>query len=192
MVLLHTEDKSGARNAPGRAIRPTEPIESAGRNHPLETLLEAHRRNEQFLRVLQLLVQQPPGGRLESHELSALELALRYFAESRPLHHLDEEESIFPRLEGTALEGKIRQLAREHEHLDGLHAGLGAQLQAWVAQGRLEAGQRRAMQATLRELVNVLRQHRMVEEEEIFPFAKQSFSAAVWARIDQEFAARRK
>ena len=137
-------------------------------------------------------MQQPSGSVLERHEKSALELALRFFEETRPLHHRDEEESLFPRLAGSYLAPQLEKLAQEHVQLDKLHLQLQCQLQNWIAQGRLDPEERTAMSNLLRELAAVLKQHRRLEEEEVFPFAKKSFPAEVWSKIDQEFVARRK
>lgn len=183
LALLLTVHKLGAPNTPTRANLP---------KNALEALLESHRRNEQFIRVVHLLAQQPSGAVLETHEKSALELASRFFAETRPLHHRDEEESLFPRLEGTYLGHKLQGLSAEHQQLDQLHETLQGQIQQWIRRSRLDGAERRALEATLGQLADIMKQHRSVEEEEIYPFAKQMLDAETWEEVLQEFIERRK
>lgn len=183
LAFLLTVHKMGAPNPPTRANLP---------KNALETLLESHRRNEQFCRVVQLLAQQPAGAVLEMHEKSALELASRFFAETRSIHHRDEEDSLYPRLMGTYLAPKIRKLNSEHAELDRLHAVLQQQLNNWIRKSRLDHEERRALETTLGQLAEIKRRHRAIEEEEIYPFAKQTLDAETWEQILQEFIARRK
>jgi quercetin dioxygenase-like cupin family protein/hemerythrin-like domain-containing protein len=183
LTFLLTVHKLGAPNAPTRANPP---------KNALETLLDSHRRSEQFCRVVMLLAQQPPGAVLEMHEKSALELASRFFADTRAIHHRDEEESLFPRLMGTYLAPKLRKLSAEHVELDHLHSILQRQLEHWIRKSRLEHEERRELETTLAQISETKRRHRAIEEEEIYPFAKQSLDSATWETILQEFVERRK
>lgn len=183
LAFLLTVHKVGAPNPPIRANLP---------KNALETLLDSHRRNEQFCRVVQLLAQQPAGSLLEMHEKSALELASRFFAETRAIHHRDEEDSLFPRLMGTYLAPKIRKLNAEHSELDRLHAVLQEQLDNWIHKSRIGHEERRALESTLAQLAEIKKRHRSIEEEEIYPFAKQTLDSETWDNILQEFIERRK
>lgn len=192
-LLLTTHKLGGAEHptdAPVRVISPNRKPEVGV--HPLETLLDCHRRHEQFIKVIRLLVKRPAAGKLEAHEESALDLALRFFQENRPLHHEDEEVSIFARLQGTSLAPKLKKLCAEHKRLSELHGQFEPQLQLWIAQEGMNYPQRRALEETVDELNELFTAHRAVEEGEVFPFARQSFAPEVWEKISQEFAARRK
>jgi quercetin dioxygenase-like cupin family protein/hemerythrin-like domain-containing protein len=183
LMFLLTVHKAGAPVAPPRAKPP---------KHPLELLLESHRRSEQFLKVVQLLAQQPGGNFLEKHEQSALELALAFFAETRPLHQRDEEDSLFPRLQGSYLAPRLRKLENEHGLLDQLHGDMQSHMRRWIEKARLEPEDRRALEVTLAAIADLHKRHRAFEEQEVFPFAKQTFAAEDWDAMTQEFDARRK
>ena len=65
---------------------------------PLGMLSDCHRRIERFLKVLAILTSQAQGAELNEGQWHALEAALRYFRVAAPMHTLDEEDSLFPRL----------------------------------------------------------------------------------------------
>jgi hemerythrin-like domain-containing protein len=172
-----------------RVISPKEEVDAG--QAVLHTLLDCHRKHDQFVQAIRLLLERPHTGQLHAHESSALVMALHFFQDNRPLHHADEEQSIFPRLRGTSIEPKLKQLCLEHKRLTALHRNLETQLGDWL-RGSSGAPDRQRLQATLNELQQLFLAHRALEEKVIYPFARNSFSPADWAAIAQELEARRK
>jgi hemerythrin-like domain-containing protein len=86
-------------------------------------LKDCHRRIERFVGMLARVADQASGRALTFQEHEAVEAALRYFRESGPRHSSDEEQSLFPRLEGMAdVQADIARLEGEHQEADALHA----------------------------------------------------------------------
>ena len=96
-------------------------------DHPLEHLVACHERIEERLSVLEraaaLIEEQPEAAR------SALESVWRYFETSGMLHTADEEESLFPRIQGRLTPAESQYVARleeQHREAEGLYERLKA------------------------------------------------------------------
>jgi hemerythrin-like domain-containing protein len=164
---------------------------------PLELLSDCHRRVENFLRALILVTEQAGGGELSSRQREALETALRYFREAAPKHTADEEESLFPRMrelgERATREAlaKIQALEADHEVAKKAHDAVEQLGQQWLANGRLPAEKASRLLQHLRELQSIYERHIAVEDNEIFPLAKQLLDSKSLNDVGREMAERR-
>ena len=70
----------------------------SGFDDPLGMLKDCHRRIEQFLNILCLVVERAPGRALTQEESAAVQAALQYFRVGGQRHTADEEQSLFPRM----------------------------------------------------------------------------------------------
>ncbi len=116
----------------------------------------------------------------------------RYFTEALPLHVLDEEQSVAPRLRGLSPEVDRALASVEEQHRQ--HAPkLDALLRAASAfrMDPLQASARRALATAAAELEADFTEHLALEEAVIFPAIRQLLPAATQARIIDELRQRR-
>jgi hemerythrin-like domain-containing protein len=161
---------------------------------PLELLSDCHRRVESFLRALILVAEQARGGELNPQQREALETALRYFREAAPKHTADEEESLFPRMRELATRealAKIQALEADHEIAKVGHDAVDQLGQKWLANGRLSADETSRLLNRLHELRSIYERHIAVEDNEIFPLAKQVLNSNTLKDVGREMAGRR-
>ena len=164
---------------------------------PLELLSDCHRRVESFLRALILVAEQARGGELIPQQREALETALRYFREAAPKHTADEEESLFPRMrelgDGATHEAlaKIQALEADHQVAKVGHEAVEELGKKWLAGGRLSESETSQLLAHLRKLQSIYERHIAVEDNEIFPLAKEVLDAKTLSEVGREMAERR-
>jgi hemerythrin-like domain-containing protein len=164
---------------------------------PLELLSDCHRRVESFLRALILVAEQARGGELNPQQREALETALRYFREAAPKHTADEEESLFPRMRdlgnGATREvlAKIQALEADHEVAKDGHDVVEQLGQKWLANRQLSGDETTRLLNDLRELQSIYERHIAVEDNEIFPLAKQVLDSNTLNDVGREMAERR-
>ena len=164
---------------------------------PLELLSDCHRRVESFLRALILVAEQARGGELIPQQREALETALRYFREAAPKHTADEEESLFPRMrelgDGATHEAlaKIQALEADHQVAKVGHEAVEDLGKKWLAGGRLSESETSQLLAHLRKLQSIYERHIAVEDNEIFPLAKEVLDAKTLSEVGREMAERR-
>jgi hemerythrin-like domain-containing protein len=164
---------------------------------PLELLSDCHRRVESFLRALILVGEQARGGELNPQQREALETALRYFREAAPKHTADEEESLFPRMrelgDGATRDAlaKIQALEADHQVAKDGHDAVEELGRKWLAAGRLSERDTSHLLAHLHELQLIYERHIAVEDNEIFPLARQVLDAETLTDVGREMAERR-
>jgi hemerythrin-like domain-containing protein len=164
---------------------------------PLELLSDCHRRVESFLRALILVADQARGGELNSKQREALETALHYFREAAPKHTADEEESLFPRMRelggdvAREVFAKIRALEADHEVAKVSHDAVEQLGQQWLATRQLSADETSRLLDHLRKLQSIYERHIAVEDNEIFPLAKQVLDPKTLKDVGREMAERR-
>jgi hemerythrin-like domain-containing protein len=116
-----------------------------------------------------------------------------FFAEEVPLHDLDEEASLLPRLRRVERPDRVDKLlsacTHQHEHLEESLEKTVPYLVA-VATGR-EAFAPEKMAAVHRVLTRALEPHMHMEELEILPVARALLDAATLQEIKVEMLARR-
>ena len=166
----------------------------SGFDDPLGMLKDCHRRIERFLHLLCTIPARATGRALDEPEREAVEAALQYFARSGPLHNLDEEESLFPRMRTAGAHDLLEQMARleaEHQRAAGLHEAIAALYTRWLQGGALPTQEEEWLERNARELEEIYRDHIRLEEEVVFPRAAKALDASVLPAMGREFKERR-
>lgn len=125
---------------------------------------------------------------IDSDAREAGRTVTRYFTQSAPLHHRDEEEDIFPRINRLSLKTAelIHNLKKEHETLDELWMKLEPVLKRLPDDGFSDE-----FRQTAAEFTALYRQHIGQENRELLPLAANSLSQQVLQEIGESMARRR-
>jgi hemerythrin-like domain-containing protein len=169
----------------------------SGFGDPLGMLSDCHRRIERFLRVLAILASQAQGSKLSEEQCHALEAALHYFRVAAPLHTLDEENSLFPRMrthQNPQVHEPIRQLEAleaDHQSTETAHREVEAIGRRWLAEGSLPDEAVRRLSLILDNLQAIYEAHIHQEDNEVFPLAAKSLEPSELEALGREMAIRR-
>ena len=168
----------------------------AGFDDPIGMLKDCHRRIEQFLHVLCLVVERAPGRKLTEEEAGAVKSALNYFRVGGQRHTADEEESLFPRMRAeqttaTALK-EIDVLESGHRQADDLHVAVEKLYTSWLEGRALSAEELDQLRTATERLKQLYEGHIRIEENLVFPRASEGLDSQTIAMIGEEFRARRK
>lgn len=164
---------------------------------PLGLLGDCHRRIEHFLGLLVTITADARGGPLTGDQRDALIAAGRYFREAAPLHHEDEERSLFPRMRESrdaqvhAALATIEELEEDHVVLDRGHVEVDALIEQWLEDGSLPATEGQRLVTVLDELRAIYERHITIEDHDVFPLAGRALDAPAVAALGREMAARR-
>lgn len=167
-----------------------------GFDDPIGMLKDCHRRIEQFLHILCLVVDRAPGRALNGEETAAVKAALQYFRVGGQRHTADEEESLFPRMradEKTA--GAVKEidaLETQHRDADDLHGAVDKLYSRWVEGKALSAEDEEGLRTAMQRLKQLYEGHINVEESLVFPRAAEGLDRDAIAAIGEEFRTRRK
>ena len=165
-----------------------------GFDDPIGMLRDCHRRIEQFLHILWVVVERASGRTLSDEEASAAEAALQYFRVGGRRHTADEEESLFPRLRAdSSVENlvELKGLESDHTEADALHASVESLYLSWIAHGSLEVDERQRLFDQTGRLKDLYADHIEIEENHVFPRAAQRLDPETIVLIGKEFRARR-
>jgi len=112
----------------------------------------------------------------------------RYFSQSAALHHRDEEQDLFPRINRQSLKiaDLVYTLKKEHETLDALWEHVAPELKSLPDDG-FSAGFKQAAG----EFSTLCRQHIARENRELLPLAGNSLSQQTLREIGESMAKRR-
>ena len=112
----------------------------------------------------------------------------RYFSTSAVLHHRDEEEDLFPRINGQSLKiaELVHNLKKEHQELDRLWGRIAVDLKSLPADG-FSAD----FVAAAGEFCRINRAHIRLENSELLPLASGILSQQELGAIGETMAARR-
>jgi hemerythrin-like domain-containing protein len=168
----------------------------AGFDDPIGMLKDCHRRIEQFLHVLCLVVERAPGRPLTEEEAGAVKSALSYFRVGGQRHTADEEQSLFPRMRAeqttaSAL-SEIEALESDHRQADDLHVAVEKLYTSWLEGEALTAEELQRLRAATERLKQLYEGHIHIEENLVFPRASAGLDSQTIAKIGEEFRARRK
>ncbi len=168
----------------------------SGFDDPIGMLKDCHRRIEQFLHVLCLVVERAPGRQLSEEEHAAVQSALNYFRVGGQRHTADEEMSLFPRMQkeesaAGALK-EIEALEADHREADELHLAVDKLYAAWSEGRPLSSEDEQRLRAATQRLKQLYEGHIKIEENLVFPHAAASMDAETIAAIGEEFRERRK
>ena len=156
------------------------PEELPGFDDPIGLLRACHDRILDHCDLLEGLLEQP--------DRETATRVHRYFNTSAPLHHRDEEEDLFPRINRQSLKiaELVHGLKQEHQELNRLWGRIAADLkslpQDGFSSGFLEAAH---------EFCRLNRAHVMLENRELLPMASGILSRQDLGAIGETMAARR-
>ena len=169
-----------------------------GLEAPFGQLSECHRRIEVFLTVLLTVADSKRGGRLAEADREILTAGFHYFRAVIPRHAADEEHSLFPRLcfsadpHAKAAIRMVERLEADHRVVEDHQDAVDVLGRRWLRQGRLPAGDARALREHLVALERLYRRHIAVEDHELFPLTQRLLTPAELGAIGHEMVARRK
>ncbi|MCM5682563.1 hemerythrin domain-containing protein [Schlegelella sp. S2-27] len=165
---------------------------AASFEQPFEMLAACHDRVRRSLRRLQRLA-----GYLREHgsdepARQAATDVLRYFDIAAPHHHEDEERHLFPVLlaHGSApLRAAVQRLQHDHAEMSTAWAALRPALQR-IADGTA-GGLAPDDEGRIGHFVSLYGDHLRIEDEEVYPAAKEHLDTPGLAQIGAEMAQRR-
>ncbi|HEY2470356.1 MAG TPA: hemerythrin domain-containing protein [Terracidiphilus sp.] len=168
----------------------------SGFDDPIGILKDCHRRIEQFLHILCLVVDRAPGRALTEEETAAVRSSLRYFKVGGQRHTADEEESLFPRMRAEQkAAGAVKELdalETQHREADDLHLAVDKFYSRWAEGNALSAEDEERLRTATRRLKQLYEGHIKIEESLVFPQAAEKLNRDAIAAIGAEFRARRK
>lgn len=159
-----------------------------GFDDPLGLLRACHDRMLAYCDLLEALLAQARAGELQDSARKAAADITRYFSGSAPLHHSDEEEDLFPRINRQSLRSAelVYSLKQEHRELDTLWAAIVPELRRFPAGG---------FSATFPEsaarFCELCRLHVNRENRELLPLVASSLSQRELGYIGEAMARRR-
>lgn len=169
----------------------------SGFDQPIGLLTDCHRRIEKFLGALLAVTESRQGGPLDERDREAMEKSLRYFRSAAPWHTADEEVSLFPRLRdrddpaARALLEKVAALEADHRTAERQHEEVDVLVRRWLDESALEAEALARLTALLESLRASYQEHIALEDNEVFPLARQVLSPAQLQAMGREMAERR-
>lgn len=112
----------------------------------------------------------------------------RYFNTSAPLHHQDEEEDLFPRINRQSLKiaELVHNLKQEHQELNRLWGRIAADLKSLPKEGFSDEFKQAA-----HEFCRLNRAHITVENRDLLPMATGILSSQDLGAVGETMAARR-
>lgn len=157
--------------------------------HPVDAMLACHERIRRFLDGAHKLatLDDPADPRARAAALACA----RYFREGLPLHALDEDTSLAPRLRRVApraIGAALDRIAAEHEHI---HTAIDAML-PWLDATAATGVVPRELGPTVDTLAGRLLPHLALEEELVFPAARRWICDPDQALIRAEMVRRRR
>jgi hemerythrin-like domain-containing protein len=169
---------------------------AVGWEQPFEMLRACHERVQRMLELLERLQAHVARQGADHAAAQAAVDVMRYFDQAAPLHHLDEEEQVFPLAlaQGDeAVQSAVARLQQEHGAMDAawqaLRAGL-LQLSAPPPPAR-DWSDAWCANAAVQDFVALYRAHIAVEEGLVYPCVEAGLSPAVRVSMGQTMARRR-
>jgi hemerythrin-like domain-containing protein len=159
-----------------------------GFDEPLALLRACHQNILDHCDRLEALIVHTEAQGIDDEARKAARDIVRYFSSSAQLHHRDEEEDLFPRLNRQSLKiaELIRDLKQEHTQLEQLWETMVPELKQ-LPDGHFSDD---FLQAS-REFCTLNRQHVSRENMEFLPLAASSLSQLELADIGESMAERR-
>ena len=156
-----------------------------GFDDPIGLLRACHEKMLAHCELLTVLVAREA---LDDEARQAARNISRYFSNSVPLHHRDEEEDLLPHINRQSLKiaELVQTLKKEHQTLDTLWNRIAPELKKLPADGFSEAFRNAAT-----EFSTLCRQHIEKENRELLPLISNSLSEQTLAEIGESMAARR-
>ena len=161
------------------------PASLPGFDDPIGLLRACHTKMQQHCELLNELVSR---NTVDNEAREAARSISRYFTQSAPLHHRDEEEDLFPHINRQSLKVAelIHGLKQEHDTLETLWQTLAPDLKKLP-----DAGFSNSFQQTAAEFTALYQRHIGRENSELLPLASNSLSNEVLRQIGESMAKRR-
>jgi hemerythrin-like domain-containing protein len=166
----------------------------AGFDDPLGMLKDCHRRIENFLNILCVVVDRADNRTLTGEETAAIQAALSYFRLGGQRHNADEEQSLFPRMraaDAAAPFEEIGGLEHDHRRAGEMHDRIDELYSAWITQGTLTPDLCTELATATGSLKQLYERHIELEETVVFPRAALVLAPDALIAMGQEFRARR-
>jgi hemerythrin-like domain-containing protein len=159
-----------------------------GFDDPLALLRACHQKMLAQCDLLETLVAQSGPGGLDDAARKAAQDLTRYFSSSAPLHHRDEEEDLFPRINRQSLRiaELVHNLKRQHQQLDTLWETLAPELRRIP-----EDGFSGTFMETAGRFCELSREHIKLENMELLPLVASSLSRQELGYVGEAMAKRR-
>ena len=156
------------------------PDELPGFDDPIGMLRACHNKILDHCDLLECLLEEPVQ--------DTASRVHRYFNTSAPLHHQDEEEDLFPRINRQSIEiaDLIHNLQKEHQELHRLWDRIAADLESLPGQGFCDEFKQAA-----HEFCRLNRAHITVENRDLLPMATGILSSQDLGALGETMAARR-
>ncbi|HLO93828.1 MAG TPA: hemerythrin domain-containing protein [Burkholderiaceae bacterium] len=163
---------------------------------PFELLQACHERVERSLQLLVRLRQHLKVQGLDSRARDAARDIRRYFDIAAPLHHEDEERHVLPvleQLQDEALQEVCTRLRDDHQRIHAQWQVLRALLAQLDQQpdGVMPPLQLDMLSRAGDAFVDIHKEHLRLEDQLVFPGARQALSTAQQQAMGEEMAARR-
>lgn len=164
-------------------------------HNPLGLLGDCHRRIRTFLTALLRVASEADKEELTPLYRHGLDAALTYFRVAGPLHTLDEEDSLFPRLRKLCPDhpilSDIERLHSDHDQADAWHGTVEELGQVWLKQGTLSSAERATIGEALSYLKDLYEAHLELEDQTLFPLSASVLSPEDLKNMGREMAQRR-
>ena len=161
---------------------------------PLEILLGCHARIRHFMQLSRTLAEAEGVALTEIAEAAAA--VFGYFSHALPLHHADENQSLFPRLRdalppGALVREAAETMVEQHRAIDELVAELLFLCSSLRRLPEHLPGQARQLQDVTAALGQIFAAHLLLEETVVFPAFQQLLTPAQIKQIFREMHQRR-
>ena len=167
------------------------PEEGQTLNQPMRHLLACHRRIEERLDTLERVI--PHWRSRTSEALAAVRASFRFFDTNGVWHTGDEEQSIFPRLQGslTAEERDyIEELERQHDAAEAAYAAL-RDIVSQLDEDAVSESWMASYETAARRLSALYREHIASEDDRLFAIGSRVLNERELQQISEEMHRRR-
>lgn len=160
-------------------------------------LCDCHRRIEESLEVLAVLLELPPEKPLTASHAHAVRHVVECFSKEKSCHRDDEELSLFPRVAASSMpelnsaRTLLARLIEEHKQADIQHDQANVLMEKWIAAGTLNADDREELIRLHAALNEMYKRHIHDEATCVFKLAMDLIEPHELAVMGEEMLARR-
>lgn len=163
----------------------------------MSILCECHRRIEESLEVLAVLLELPPERPLSPSHIHAMKHVMDCFSKDMDCHHVDEEQTLFPRVassdrpEMVHARSILARLIEEHKQADMQHEQANVLMGKWVANRVLNADERAELVGLHSALQEMYKRHIHEEATCVFKLASELLGQQELVVMGEEMVRRR-
>lgn len=162
------------------------------KTEPLSALFASHRQIEATLDLLRIVITETPVEGLPPPYHSNLECITQLLPTILNQHFQDEVDFLFPILSPDPLaELIIERLENDHTNALRLQRCIVDLGKTWLGDGMLSNAQRRLLNDSSQELIQIMKEHIKAEQQMLFPLAHGRLGLQVLERLNQKITARR-